>query len=94
MGWSWSKSKSFGPFRVNLSKSGVGFSVGGKGFRTGVNASGRKFSTVSVPGTGLRYNTSGSSSGRSSGSSSRGAKAGCMGVIAIFGGVMMWLWHR
>lgn len=82
MGWSWSKSKSFGPFRVNMSKSGVGFSVGGKGFRTGVNASGRKYSTVSVPGTGLRYSTGGGAAKGGSGSSPK-AKAGCMGMIAM-----------
>ncbi len=29
------KSKSFGPLRINLSKSGVGTSIGGKGFRVG-----------------------------------------------------------
>ena len=30
-------------------------SVGGRGFRTGVRASGRRYSSVSLPGTGLRY---------------------------------------
>jgi hypothetical protein len=55
MGWYYRKSKSVGPFRVNLSKSGVGFSVGGRGFRSGVNARGRRYTTASVPGTGLRY---------------------------------------
>lgn len=33
MGWSFRKSKSFGPFRLNLSKSGVGVSTGVKGAR-------------------------------------------------------------
>lgn len=33
MGFRYRKSKNFGPFRINLSKSGVGWSVGGKGFR-------------------------------------------------------------
>ena len=96
MGWSWSKSKSFGPFRVNLSKSGVGFSVGGKGFRTGVNASGRKYSTVSVPGTGLRYTTGGGAV-RSPGKPAGRAKTGCMGVIVIvfsLAASLAWVWQR
>ena len=33
MGFRFRKSVNFGPFRVNLSKSGVGYSFGGKGFR-------------------------------------------------------------
>ena len=32
MGFFYRKSVNFGPFRVNLSKSGVGYSVGGRGF--------------------------------------------------------------
>lgn len=59
MGWSYRKSASFGPFRINVSRSGVGYSIGGKGFRTGVNARGRRYTSVSVPGTGLRYTKSG-----------------------------------
>ncbi|HEX7376241.1 MAG TPA: DUF4236 domain-containing protein [Pirellulales bacterium] len=59
MGWSYRKSANFGPFRINISKSGIGYSIGGKGFRTGVNARGRRYTSLSVPGTGLRYNTSG-----------------------------------
>ena len=35
MGFYYRKSVSLGPFRVNAGKSGVGCSVGGKGFRTG-----------------------------------------------------------
>jgi len=40
MGFVYRKSVSLGPFRVNLSKSGVGLSVGGKGFRTGLAVAG------------------------------------------------------
>lgn len=90
MGWSWSKSVGVGPFRVNLSKSGVGFSVGGKGFRTGVNSKGRKYSTVSIPGTGIRYNTSGSSkkpatssTGKTGPKTQTGGKSGCLGAVAL-----------
>ena len=32
-----------GPFRVNLSKTGVGYSVGGRGFRVGTTSRGRKY---------------------------------------------------
>jgi hypothetical protein len=62
MGWSYRKSLSLGPFRVILSKSGIGYSVGGAGFRTGVNSRGRSYHSVSVPGTGLRYYSSGKKS--------------------------------
>ena len=55
MGWSYRKSFRAGPFRVNLSRSGLGYSVGGGGFRVGVRSSGRRYSSMSVPGTGLRY---------------------------------------
>lgn len=59
MGWSYRKSVTRGPFRVNVSKSGVGFSVGGKGFRTGVSPNGRTYRSYSIPGTGLRYQSRG-----------------------------------
>lgn len=55
MGWSFRRSINLGPFRINFSKSGISYSFGLAGFRTGVNAKGRKYSSVSVPGTGLRY---------------------------------------
>ncbi|WP_423409048.1 DUF4236 domain-containing protein [Heyndrickxia sp. MSNUG] len=49
--------------RVNVGKSGVGMSVGGKGLRYSVHSSGRRTSTVGIPGTGLSYSsTSGSRS--------------------------------
>ena len=31
MGWSYRKSVNLGPFRVNISKSGIGYSLGGRG---------------------------------------------------------------
>jgi hypothetical protein len=82
MGWTWSKSVGVGPFRVNLSKSGVGFSVGGQGFRTGVNARGRRYSTVSIPGTGVRYKTSAGVSPSTGGGADK-SKAGCASVVAL-----------
>jgi len=64
MGWSYRKSVNFGPFRVNVSKSGIGYSVGGRGFRSGVSSRGRKYRSVSIPGTGLRYYASGKNASR------------------------------
>ncbi|QDU73876.1 hypothetical protein Pan97_08760 [Bremerella volcania] len=55
MGFSFRKSYTFGPLRVNLSKSGVGFSFGVKGLRAGYSANGRKYVSAGVPGTGARY---------------------------------------
>ena len=63
MGLRFRKSSNFGPFRVNFSKSGVGYSVGGKGFRFTKKANGGYRTTASVPGTGLSY-TKDSSSGK------------------------------
>jgi hypothetical protein len=55
MGLIFRKSINIGPLRVNLSRSGVGYSIGAGGFRTGVRANGRRYTRVSVPGTGLGY---------------------------------------
>lgn len=55
MGFRFRKSKSFGPFRVNISKSGIGWSVGGKGFRHTKRADGKTQNTYSIPGTGISY---------------------------------------
>jgi len=63
MGFYYRKSIGLGPFRVNVSKSGVGHSVGGSGFRTGVSGSGRRYTMFSVPGTGVGYRTYGKGSG-------------------------------
>ena len=55
MGLRFRKSINLGPLRINLSKSGVGFSLGVKGFRIGRSAKGKNAATVSLPGTGLSY---------------------------------------
>ena len=55
MGLFYRKSINVGPFRVNLSGSGVGYSVGGRGFRVGKSARGRSYTSFSVPGTGVGY---------------------------------------
>lgn len=42
-------------FRINLSKSGIGYSYGFKGYRHTVMANGRTRDTLSIPGTGISY---------------------------------------
>ena len=80
MGWSYRKSVNLGPFRVNLSKSGVGYSLGTRGFRVGRSARGRRYTSFSLPGTGLRYYTS------------RKAKQhGCLAVPFLFAALMLFI---
>ena len=55
MGFRFRKSVNFGPVRVNLSKSGVGYSFCGKGFRFTKKAGGGTRTTASIPGTGISY---------------------------------------
>src|SRR5918996_6159015 len=58
--------------RLNLSKTGVGMSVGGGGVRYSVHSSGRTTRTVGVPGSGVYYRKdSGSRSRPRTGGSSR-----------------------
>lgn len=53
MGWNFRRSINLGPLRINASKSGIGYSVGGRGFRVGEDAKGRKYTAASIPGTGI-----------------------------------------
>jgi hypothetical protein len=53
MGFYIRKSFKIGPFRFNLSKSGVGLSAGVKGARVGVDARGKKY--VHVGRAGIYY---------------------------------------
>ena len=53
MGWSFRRSVNLGPLRINLSKSGVGYSVGMRGFRVGQDARGLRYQAVSIPKTGI-----------------------------------------
>ena len=41
--------------RINISKSGIGYSFGGRGFRVTRTARGTDRVTLSIPGTGLSY---------------------------------------
>lgn len=55
MGLRFRKSINIGPLRINFSKSGIGFSLGVKGFRVSRSAKGKNTATVSLPGTGVSY---------------------------------------
>ena len=55
MGLRFRKSFNIGPLRINISKSGIGFSLGVKGFRISRSAKGKMSATASLPGTGLSY---------------------------------------
>ena len=56
MGFRFRKSVNLGGgVRLNISKSGVGYSVGGKGFRVTKKANGGTRCTVSIPNTGISY---------------------------------------
>lgn len=70
MGFRFRKSFGNGPFRITVSKSGVGYSAGTKGFRVTKKAGGGTRTTASIPGTGISYvKDSGSGSRRASTSS-------------------------
>lgn len=77
MGFRFRKSFKVAPgVKLNIGKKSAGVSVGGKGFRTSVSSSGRKTTSVGVPGTGLSYV---SSSGGNSKSKTAKGSASSMG---------------
>lgn len=55
MGFRFRKSIGAGPFRINFSKSGIGYSFGGKGARITKKANGNTMTTLGIPGTGISY---------------------------------------
>jgi hypothetical protein len=40
---------------INISKSGVGLSAGGRGFHAGIDSKGRRYTSASLPGTGISW---------------------------------------
>jgi hypothetical protein len=52
--WQWRKSFGRGPFRINLSRKGVGYSIGVPGLRVGSSPAGKPYVSQSIPGTGFR----------------------------------------
>ncbi len=88
MGFRFRKSFKVAPgIKLNIGKKSAGVSVGGKGFRTSLSSSGRKTTSVGVPGTGLSYVSS--SGGSSKSKSSKGSassmssskKGGCWLIL-------------
>lgn len=74
MGLRFRKSVKIAPgVKVNFNKKSVGVSVGAKGAHVSVNSSGRKTTSVGIPGTGLSYVTT--TSTKSKQKSSRKAAA-------------------
>lgn len=57
MGFRFRKSQKVGPFRINMSQKGIGWSVGIKGLRYTQKADGGSRVTASIPGTGISYVT-------------------------------------
>lgn len=55
MGLRYRRSINFGGFRINFSKSGIGYSFGRKGFRYTKTATGKDRMTFSIPGTGVSW---------------------------------------
>lgn len=56
MAWNFRRSKKIFPgVRINLSKTGIGFSAGARGARVSRSAKGRITGSVGIPGTGLSY---------------------------------------
>jgi Protein of unknown function (DUF4236) len=41
--------------RLNLSRSGVGFSVGARGAHVGITARGQRYTSIGLPGSGLSW---------------------------------------
>lgn len=66
MGTKFRKTIKMGPVRVNLSNSGVGYSVGGKGLRVTKKAGGGTKTTVGIPGTGISYSSESTKSAKTS----------------------------
>ena len=59
MGWYGRKSIKIMPgVHLNFSKTGVGYSIGPRGAKYTVSPRGRVTQSVSIPGTGIRYQTS------------------------------------
>lgn len=58
MGLRFRKSIKIAPgLKFNINKKSVGLTFGGKGFSHTINSSGRKTTTVGLPGTGLSYSS-------------------------------------
>ena len=73
-----------GGARLNLSKSGIGASVGGKGFRVTKKAGGGTRTTASIPGTGISYVKDSKKSGEAGGKSAVSAAVAASPNFLLF----------
>jgi hypothetical protein len=90
MAWRFRRSLKFGPLNLNFSKSGVGTSIGVRGFRVGKDARGRSYTAASIPGTGI-YSRTYSSQGKTAGGNAAGmpgAPAGRDSGIGVVVGML------
>ncbi len=55
MGFRFRRGIGLGPFRVNLSRRGAGVSIGVPGARVTSSATGQKYVTLGIPGTGISW---------------------------------------
>ncbi len=79
MGFRFRKSINLGGgARLNLSKSGVGYSFGGKGFRFTKKAGGGTRTTASIPGTGMSW------------TSDKSGGAGCLTILIVWPLKLCW----
>jgi len=90
MGFRFRKSFKVAPgVRVNLGKKSASVSIGGKGARFTASTSGRRTSTVGIPGTGLSYSSSSGRAKRTSGKST-GSRLPSARTYKVCG-VLMWI---
>ena len=89
MGFYIRKSFKLGPFRCNLSKSGVGVSAGVKGTRVGIDAKGKKYIHVGRGGTYYRQNLEDSPDGEAG---SQGSGVGWGALFIIFAALFVLYW--
>ena len=68
-----------GGAKINLSKSGVGYSIGTKGARITKKANGGSKTTLSVPGTGISYVKESRGKRKAANTSEGGGTGGSMG---------------
>jgi len=83
MGFRFRKTFRVGPVNINLGKSGVGYSVGGKGFRVGKSSTGRNYTSFGIPGSGMSW--------RSEKRAGQGCLVPFLLMVAVVLAVVAWL---
>ena len=87
MGWSFRKSRNFGPFRINLGRRGVGWSIGRGGLRLG---SGARGPYVSASKFGFNYRKNLAAGANAGQSTPPGAGPSPTGLFALLWRVIKW----